>query len=122
MNIRLEQVNNLRNLGMAEFVVSGTDAGCDDFSFGHMDWALQLLVAAGFSEMEALQSATSGAARACGVGAEVGNIRSGHLADILIVEGNPLENMAVVANVRAIFKSGSEVSLAQSVWSNLLQS
>ena len=115
MTIRLEQMNSLRNLGMAKFIVSGTDAGCDDFSFGHMDWALQLLVAAGFTEMEALQSATSGAARACGVETEVGFIRSGHRADLLIVEGDPLNNVAAVANVRAVYKGGTAVSLAPCV-------
>lgn len=113
MDIRLEQMNSIRDLGMAEFVVSGTDAGCDDFSFGHMDWALQLLVAAGYTEMQALHSATSGSARACGVDAEVGSIQPGKLADILIVEGNPLTDIAAVAKVRAVFKGGVPIAIRE---------
>jgi len=97
------------DLGLTDQIVSGTDAGCFDFSFGHIDYAMQLMVMAGASEMTAIKSATSGSARACGVQAEVGTLEPGKIADVVVVRGDPLADISRVADVTAVFHNGAEV-------------
>jgi imidazolonepropionase-like amidohydrolase len=96
--------------------VSGTDAGCFDFSFGHIDYAMRLMVMAGVPEMAAITSATSGSARACGVHADVGTLEPGKVADVVVVRGDPLADIGAVADVAAVFHDGTEVSGPGPAW------
>ena len=109
MEVRLEQIGTLMQMGLTDRVVAGTDAGCFDFSFGHIDYAMQLMVMAGAPEMVAITSATSGSARACGVHEDVGSLEAGKVADIVVVRGDPLADISNVADVAAVFLGGAEV-------------
>ncbi len=104
--ITLEQIGRLADMGLASRIIAGTDAGCFDFSFGHMDYCLKLMVAAGMTPMQALTSATSVAAHACGVADEVGTIQAGKRADIVILGASPLDDVRAVANVLAVYQDG----------------
>ena len=106
LEARLEIVNRLLDLGMTDRIVAGTDAGCFDFSFGHMDYNLSLLVAAGMSPMQAIMAGTSRSARACGIGEEVGTLEPGKLADVLLVNGDPTRNIGAIGDVLAVLKGG----------------
>lgn len=110
--IRLEQIGRLADMGLGDRIVAGTDAGCFDFSFGHIDYAMHLMVAAGLSEMVAIKASTSGSARVCGVDGEVGTLEPGKIADIVVVHGNPLTDINRVADVVAVFHYGTEVRVA----------
>jgi len=99
-------------MGLTDRIVAGTDAGCFDFSFGHIDYAMQLMVMAGAPEMVAIKSATSGSARACGVHEEVGSLEPGKVADIVVVRGDPLADISNVGCVVAVFHNGAEVDAA----------
>ncbi len=81
-------------------VVAGTDAG----GHGHPNNAaeLALLVAAGLTPMQALQAATRRAAECLGLEAEIGTIEKGKWADLVLVEGDPLRDIAVLQDVRRI--------------------
>jgi imidazolonepropionase-like amidohydrolase len=81
-------------------VVAGTDAG----GHGHPNNAaeLALLVAAGLTPMQALQAATSRAAECLGLEAEIGTIEKGKWADLVLVEGDPLRDIAVLQDLRRI--------------------
>jgi imidazolonepropionase-like amidohydrolase len=88
-------------------VGAGTDAG------GHMHninaRELQLLVEAGMSPMQALQAATGWAAECLGIAHEVGTIQPGKLADLVVVDADPLQDIAVLQDLRRIklvFKEG----------------
>ena len=63
----------------------------------------------GFSNADALASATSVAARACGIGDRKGRIAPGHDADLLAVAGNPLQDLSALLDVRAVFRNGDRV-------------
>ena len=106
---RLDTVNRMLDLGMADHIVASTDAGCFDYSFGHMDYNLELLVEAGMSPMQAIQSATRFSAKACGVDGLVGTLEPGKYADILLVQGDPTQDIGAISNVRAVFKAGALV-------------
>lgn len=106
---RLEQISRLLDMGLGDRIVAGTDAGCFDFSFGHIDYALHLMVAAGMSPMAAIMAATSVAARACGVDGEVGSLEPGKVADVVVVRGDPLADIDRAGDVESVFHRGAQV-------------
>lgn len=108
---RLEQVGRLLEMGMADRIVAGTDAGCHDFAFGHIAYALDLMVRAGMSTMQAILASTRHAAMACGVFDSVGSLESGKRADAVVVRGDPLADIAAVGHVAAVYLDGVPVSL-----------
>jgi imidazolonepropionase-like amidohydrolase len=64
----------------------------------------------GFSNAEALASATSLAARACGVADRKGRLLPGYDADLLAVAGDPITDLHDVLHVQAVFSSGRRVT------------
>jgi imidazolonepropionase-like amidohydrolase len=108
--ISVDHVNRLADMGLGPRIIAGTDAGCFDFSFGHIDYCLELMVAAGMSPMQALVAATSAAAAACGVGDQAGTIQAGKRADVVILAASPLEDIRAVSRVLAVYKDGELVS------------
>jgi imidazolonepropionase-like amidohydrolase len=67
---------------------------------------LQLLQDAGFTPMEALQSATLDAARFLGGEKEFGTIAVGQRADLVLLEANPLENIGNTSKIVGIVRGG----------------
>jgi imidazolonepropionase-like amidohydrolase len=65
-----------------------------------------LMVDYGMSPMKVIQSATSVASRLLEQDAKIGTIERGKLADIIAVEGNPLENIHTLEHVRFVMKGG----------------
>lgn len=57
-------------------------------------------------EMAAILSATSLAATALGLGDRIGTIADGFSADLVAVDGNPLDNIANIRDVRFVMKDG----------------
>ncbi len=89
-------------------IVAGTDAG----GHGHPANAGELacLVAAGMTPMQALQAATLWAAECCGRAAELGSVEKGKLADLVVVSGDPLADIAVLReakNIALVIKNGA---------------
>jgi imidazolonepropionase-like amidohydrolase len=74
----------------------------------HADPAAELraLVAAGFTPMQALQAATRNGAELCGVLDRVGTLERGKRADVIAVDGNPLEDVRAVGKVRWVMLDG----------------
>lgn len=67
---------------------------------------IELLVKAGFSPLEAIKIATYNGALYLNELNNIGTLESGKLADILIVQGNPVENISDIRNVKLVFKNG----------------
>jgi imidazolonepropionase-like amidohydrolase len=88
-------------------IVNGSDMGV--FAHGSGARELELLVAWGMSPAAALRSATSVAAEVLGLSAHVGSIRPGLDADLVAVEGNPLEEISAIRKVRLVLKRGEIV-------------
>jgi len=68
--------------------------------------ALELLVEAGFTPLEAITIGTLNGARYLGRDARTGSIAAGKHADLIVINGNPAANIADVRNVETVFKRG----------------
>ena len=88
-------------------ILAGTDAGIGRTAPGaSMADELALLVAAGLSPADALRAATTSAAEYLGLEGEIGVIAPGARADLVILDGNPLEDVGAVRLVRGVVLRG----------------
>ncbi len=86
-------------------VVAGTDSPIIPYGAALVA-EVENYVWGGLTEVEALRTATSVAASALAMEGEIGTLAGGALADILIVEGNPLENISDLRRARIVIKDG----------------
>lgn len=87
-------------------VVMASDAGGTCLKHGTNSRELELMVEAGMNEIQALLSATATAAELLGMQEDLGTVEEGKLADLVAVEGNPLEDINVMRNVHFVMKGG----------------
>ena len=85
----------------------GTDAGVYPYGLGGRQFAY--MVRYGMTPMQAIQSATSEAARALGKEGQVGSLAPGAYGDLVAVRGNPLQDVAVLEHVDGVIKDGKLV-------------
>jgi imidazolonepropionase-like amidohydrolase len=69
-------------------------------------WEIWAFVQGGMSPMQALQAATIDPARHLGMARDLGSIENGKLADLLIVDGNPLEDIRTTDDVAYVVLNG----------------
>jgi imidazolonepropionase-like amidohydrolase len=82
----------------------GTDAGVCAYGTSAKQFAF--MVKYGMTPMQAIQAATTSAADLLGRSAELGSIKPGKYADLIAVEGDPLNNVQVLENVTFVMKTG----------------
>lgn len=92
---------------MGGTVVTGTDtpAGIYTYPGLALHRELQLFVEAGFSSLDALQSATKHAAEALGRN-DLGMLKENNVADVLVLESNPIERIEHTLSIEQIIKNG----------------
>ena len=95
-------VNEYKNRGGR--VTTGSDNGFiyQTYGFGYIR-ELELLREAGFHPLEVIRSATLYGAQALGMDKEIGSIEMGKLADLVIIDANPLENLQYLYGTGAIY-------------------
>ncbi|HSE85550.1 MAG TPA: amidohydrolase family protein [Candidatus Binatia bacterium] len=72
---------------------------------------LEMLVDMGLSPMEALLAATRNPAEMMGKQSELGVIKPGSFADLVVVDGNPLQDIAKTRSIKMVFKEGNMLKL-----------
>jgi imidazolonepropionase-like amidohydrolase len=94
-------INEYKNRGGR--VTVGTDAGFiyELYGFSYVR-ELELLREAGFHPLEVIRSATLYGAQALGMDKEIGSVEVGKLADFVIVDANPLENLQLLYGTGAV--------------------
>jgi imidazolonepropionase-like amidohydrolase/ABC-type transport system involved in cytochrome c biogenesis permease component len=107
-----------RNLAAAHragvTLVTGTDSGNPLALHGpgvHRE--LQLWVEAGIAPLDALQAATYNAARLLGASNRIGLIRPGYEASLLLVDGNPLQDISAAERISMVMFKGERVNRAE---------
>jgi imidazolonepropionase-like amidohydrolase len=98
---QLAAIRTLHEAGVP--IVAGTDKAVPGHSL-HRE--LELYVEAGISPMDVIRLATSGAARVMAMADDVGTVEAGKRADLILVEGNPLEHFADLRKVTRVVKQG----------------
>ncbi len=100
-----EIVGKMRRLGV-EFL-AGTDVG-NPYCFPGFSLHEELarLVNSGLTPMEALQAATFNPARYLGKERELGSIQPGKLADLVLLDADPLQDIHNTTKIRAVFANG----------------
>lgn len=92
-------------------VATGTDAGFWVYH-GENATEIEMLVKGGFSPMEAIIAATRVGAECLNVAKNVGTVEPGKLADLVLVDGDPLADVRILQNkacIRAVYLSGKLV-------------
>jgi len=108
-----ETVRLLHQAGVP--IVAGTDQAVPGYS---LDREIELYVQAGFTPMEAIQAATLVPARAMGMEKDSGTIEVGKRADVILVDGNPLQNISDIRKVSTVFAAGKMYQPA-ALWSSV---
>ncbi len=85
-------------------IAFGTDCGV--CPHGDNAREFQFMVEAGMSPADALRSATISAAELLGESGRLGQLREGFAADLIAVEGDPLEDVSVLMDVRFVMRDG----------------
>jgi imidazolonepropionase-like amidohydrolase len=84
-------------------IVPGSDTGLVGYGL-HRE--IELYVQAGMSPLEAIQSATIVSARAMGMDGETGTVEAGKRADLILVDGNPLQDVRDLRKVSRVIVNG----------------
>lgn len=88
-------------------IVTGTDPVLPILLPGYsLHRELQNLVEAGLTPLEAIKAATLNAAIALQIDSEKGTIAAGMIADLVVVDGNPDEDITAIGNTRLVVKNG----------------
>ncbi|MEM6893524.1 MAG: amidohydrolase family protein [Bacteroidota bacterium] len=85
-------------------IAFGTDAGV--FPHGENAREFKYMVEAGMPALEVIQSATITNANLLGMEKDLGQLKKGFLADIVAVEGNPLEEINILESIGFVMKDG----------------
>lgn len=111
--VRQEHFQRLLQAGVR--MVSGSDSswgwyplgGFQYEVIGHADW--------GMSAMAAILTGTRDAGLCLGQGEEIGTLEAGKVADVLVVDGDPSQDIRALLAVRDVFQSGTRVSRTSNV-------
>ena len=97
-------VRRAKELGVR--VVTGVDTQYGATSVSRVSHEVVSFTELGFTPLEAIKSATSLAAECLGLGQKTGRIASGFEADLIVVEGNPLEDIRMIQDVTIVISNG----------------
>ncbi|MBI4539343.1 MAG: PD40 domain-containing protein [Gemmatimonadetes bacterium] len=86
-------------------VIAGTDSPIIPYALS-LQTELEHFVDGGLSPFEALRAATAVSAEALGAGADLGTVEPGKLADLVVVDGDPLKEIRAARRVRTVIKNG----------------
>jgi imidazolonepropionase-like amidohydrolase len=103
---------NLKRLSDAGVPIAmGTDTGPTGRFQGYFElMELELMVKAGLTPRQALESATRGAARCMRLDRDLGTLERGKWADFVVLDGDPLANISNVRRISSVWIAGNKVA------------
>ncbi|MFF3911461.1 amidohydrolase family protein [Streptomyces sp. NPDC001848] len=87
-------------------LIAGTDAGVPRSGVDGLVAGLEFFEYIGLSRTEAIACATVEAARALGLAHDTGRLRPGYRADLIVVGGNPLDDLNALRDIRLVLANG----------------
>lgn len=88
-------------------MIFGSDAGV--MPHGQVGKQFAVMVQYGMTPLDAIRAATLNAAQALGREKDLGQIASGHFADLVAVEGDPLKDVRLLEHVSGVIKGGKQI-------------
>ena len=108
--VRLDNFARMRDAGV--MMAAGSDSAWGYYRMGDFQSEIEAHVIGGMSNMEAIVAATRDSARSCWVDKSVGTLEPGKQADVLVVNGNPLDDINQLRCVADVFLAGDRVDRA----------
>jgi imidazolonepropionase-like amidohydrolase len=108
----LEVVNAMHRAGIPFLAGTDTPPGVYIFPGFSLHEELQRFVAAGFTTMEALETATLNPAKFLGMDDRLGTVEKGKLADLVLLDANPLDDIRNTQKIAAVVVNGRYLSRA----------
>ncbi len=90
-------------------IACGSDSAWSSYPMGDFQTEIEAQVGAGMSPMEAIVAATRDSARSCWADDEVGTLAEGMQADVLVVDGDPSQDVGALRGVVDVFQAGARV-------------
>ena len=106
---RVLELNKLYESGGENLLIVGTDEPVYTTLLPGFAYHRELfaMVHAGLPEIAVLKAATINGANALGIGDKLGSIELGKLADLIIIKGNPFEDIKATRNIQLVMKDGA---------------
>jgi imidazolonepropionase-like amidohydrolase len=107
-NQRLVELRKFHEVGGADLLIVGTDEPIYTTLLPGFAYHRELMAMAwaGIPPADVLRAATINGARALGVDDRLGSVEAGKLADLVVVRGNPLEDIKAARDVELVIKNG----------------
>ena len=106
---RVLELNKLYESGGENLLIVGTDEPVYTTLLPGFAYHRELfaMVHAGLPEIAVLKAATINGANALGIGDKLGSIELGKLADLVVIKGNPFEDIKATRNIQFVMKDGA---------------
>jgi len=102
-------VKKLSDAGLP--LAMGTDTGPTGRFQGYFElMEIEMMVKAGLSPRQALASATRDAARCMKIDRDLGTIEAGKWADFVVLDANPLTDIANIRRIASVYVAGNQVA------------
>jgi imidazolonepropionase-like amidohydrolase len=99
---------DMTNAGVT--VLAGTDSPLVPYGLS-LHYELEIEVAAGLTPFQALQTATVNTARLLNVSQDLGTVEAGKLADLVVLDGDPLADIRNARKVQTVIRGGDPITL-----------
>jgi imidazolonepropionase-like amidohydrolase len=110
LDVRVDAVRRMSEAGVR--MTAGSDSPWGWYAPGEFVHEIHMLAQAGLSYSDAIVAGTAGAADSIGVGAVAGRLLPGRLADVLVVRGDPVREIADLWNVLDVYQAGRRIDRA----------
>ncbi|MBI3458089.1 MAG: amidohydrolase family protein [Candidatus Rokubacteria bacterium] len=108
LEVRVEAIGKMARAGVR--MTAGSDSPWGWYAPGEFVHELQLLAQAGLSYGEAIVAGAAGAADSIGAGEVAGRLLPGRPADVLVVAGDPTQELGALWNVLDVYQAGQRVA------------
>ena len=107
LEVRWTHLARLIEMGLK--IITGSDSSWSSYKLGNTVYETECLVQAGMSPMKGIVSVTSDAAKSLGIDSVTGSLEPGKEAAVIIVDGNPAEDINALWNIAEVFLGGQKV-------------